>query len=222
MSKQSALTSRLLVSVLALGLMAFALGAGGRYGEALRQAQSALALDPLSSGLRRGTIVLALAARQYDLAFAEARRARAFTPRDPVPVVLQAYALLLKGEPARCAGLDLGPWGAVKAMCLHSVGRTGEARALSDSLAAVLMQGHYAIVHQYADLAAYYAWLGDVDRSVAWLERAARLTPVINYWQLDCGLFDRVRDDPRFRSALTRLRNQIRSRVGQEREKLRA
>jgi serine/threonine-protein kinase len=201
---------------------AFALESGGRRDEALRQGQSALDLDPLSTGLRHGTIVLALAARRYDVAFEEARRARSLGGRDPVTLVLQAYALLLKGDPARCVGLEVGPWVAVKAMCLHSVGRTGEAKALSDSLAADLLQGRYANVHQYADLAAYYAWLGDVDRSVEWLGRAVRLTPVINYWQIDCGLFDRVRDDSRFRAALARFRDDIRARLAQEREKLKA
>jgi len=200
--------------------LAYAYERDGRPDQALQQAQRALALDPLSTGLRHSTTIVALAARRYDVAFEESRRARGFAPGDPVPVVLEAYALLLRGQPTLCANLDVGPWLAVKAMCLHAVGRTAEATALSDSLAARLAAGHYVSLHQFADLAGYYAWVGEVDRSLLWLDRAARLTPMFNDWQLRSGLFDRVQDDPRFQAGLTRLQAYIRSRVAGERRKL--
>ncbi|MBA3343725.1 MAG: protein kinase [Gemmatimonadales bacterium] len=199
---------------------AHALARSGRREAALRQAQRALALDPLSTGLRHSAIVLALGARQYDLAFEEAHRASGFAPGDPIPAVLQGYALLMRGEPARCVGLDVGPWLALKAMCLHEVGRTAESKALSDSLETELLAGRYFSAHQYADMAAYHARLGDAGRSLEWLERTARLSPTINYWQLHSGLFDRVRDDPRFGTGLRRLEEYVRARVAEERGKL--
>lgn len=200
--------------------IAFALSRANRHEQSLAQAQRALSLDPLATGLRHGLIILALSARRYDVAFEEARRARGFAPGDPVPVVLMAYALLLRGEPERCAGLDLGPWLAVRAMCLHAVGRVDEAGRLVDSLATSLLAGDYRLVHQYADLAAYHAWLGDADGAVEWMERAAKLTPFINYWQINAGLFDRVVKDPRFAQGLARVEEQVRARVDQERRKL--
>jgi tetratricopeptide (TPR) repeat protein len=200
--------------------LAFALAKAGRYTQAIAQAQRALALDPLSTALRHSLIVLALGGRQYDLAFDEARRARSFSPGDPIPVVLQAYALLLRGEPARCATLELGIWAAVRAMCLGAIGRTAESKALSDSLSQRLRAGEYRTTHQYADMAAYYAWQGDVDRALEWLDRSAHLTPTVNFWQIESGLFDRVRKDPRFAAGLTRLDDYSRSRVAEERHKL--
>jgi serine/threonine protein kinase len=200
--------------------LAFALAKSGRWDQAIAQARRVLALDPLSTALRHSLIVLALGGREYDLAFEEARRARSFAPGDPITVVLQAYALLLKGEPARCATLDLGPWAAVRAMCLGAMGRTTEAKVLSDSLAERLRAGEYRLTHQYADMAAYYAWHGDVDRALEWLDRSAHLTPTVNFWQIESGLFDRVRKDPRFIAGLTRLDDYSRARVAEERRRL--
>ncbi|MGH7498014.1 MAG: protein kinase domain-containing protein [Gemmatimonadales bacterium] len=184
-----------------------------QYGEAVPLAQAALGLDPLSPGLRYSLIVLALGGRKYDLAFEESRRARAFSPGDPVSAVLQAYSLLLSGDPQRCLTLELGPWLAARAMCLSAAGRPAEARSLSDSLASRLIGGEYVNAYQYSDMAAYYAWIGDVDRSLEWLRRSAQLTPVISNWQLDSGLFDRVRDDPRFQKGLGSVLESIRARA---------
>ena len=200
--------------------LAFALAKSGRWDQAIAQARRVLALDPLSTALRHSLIVLALGGREYDLAFEEARRARSFAPGDPITVVLQAYALLLKGEPARCATLDLGPWAAVRAMCLGAMGRTTEAKALSDSLGERLRAGEYRLTHQYADMAAFYAWHGDVDRALEWLDRSAHLTPTVNFWQIESGLFDRVRKDPHFIAGLTRLDDYSRARVAEERRRL--
>ncbi|MGH7526273.1 MAG: TPR end-of-group domain-containing protein, partial [Gemmatimonadales bacterium] len=200
--------------------VAHALGRSGKWEGALRQAQRALALDPLSTGLRHHAIVLALGARKYGLAFEEARWVAGLAPGDPVPTALQGYSLLLRGQGRRCAALDTGPWLALKAMCLLEVGRTADATALSDSLASQLLAGRYTTLHQFVDMAAYYARLGDVDRSLEWLERATRLTPTINYWQLHSGLFDRVRDDPGFQAGLARLEHYVRFRVAEERRKL--
>ncbi len=192
---------------------AFALANDHRYADAVPLAQAALGLDPLSAGLRHSLIVLALGGRRYDLALDESRRARAFAPGDPVPAVLQAYALLLSGDAERCLTLDLGPWLAARAICLNAAGRTAEARAVSDSLAARLVAGEYTNAYQYSDLAAYYASTGDVSRTLEWLERTARLTPVVSAWQLDSGLFDRVRDDARFKAGFSRLLESVRSRA---------
>jgi hypothetical protein len=120
--------------------------------------------------------------------------------------VLAGYAQLLSGQADRCAEHDQGPWVAVRAMCLSQLGRTREAAALADSLAAELDAEHYAFLHQYADLAAYYAWRGDAARSVHWLERAMSHSPMLHDWQLRSGLFDKVRDRPEFRDGFARAR----------------
>jgi tetratricopeptide (TPR) repeat protein len=192
----------------------------GRWDAALQQAQRALALDPLSTGVRHSAIAIALGARQYDLAVEESRRARAFDPGDHIAEMLQGNALLLNGDAAGCAGLPLKPWIGTKAICLHEVGRGDEAQALADSLAGLLNRGEYRIVPQFAALAGYRAWLGDAAGSIAWLQKAADISPMVHYWHLESGIFDRVRSDTAFVAGISRLEGGIRARVAQARDEL--
>ena len=200
--------------------VAHALEHMGRWDAALQQAQRGLALDPLSTGVRHSTIAIALGARRYDVALEEARRARAFDPNDQIAEMFQGNALLLKGEAQTCAGLGLGPWLGTKAICLHEVGRTAEGQAIADSLAGLLNRGEYAIVPQFAALAGYRAWVGDAAGSVAWLQEAAEISPMLHYWHLESGLFDRVRRDSTFVVGLARIERGIRDRVAEARREL--
>jgi eukaryotic-like serine/threonine-protein kinase len=200
--------------------VAHALEHMGRWDAALQQAQRAIALDPLSTGVRHSTIAIALGARQYDLAVAEARRARAFDPKDQIAEMLEGTALLLTGDAAGCVQLGLGPWLATKAICLHEVGRTAEAQSLADSLAGLLSRGQFAIVPQFAALAAYRAWLGDANGSIGWLQKSADMSPMVHYWHLESGLFDRVRRDTTFVAGISRLESGIRARVAEARREL--
>jgi len=181
----------------------FRTGAGD---SALAQARRALALDPLAPGLRHSLVALAIGIRRYDVALREVRAGAAAESDLRVTAVLEAYAQLLSGQAAACAERDQGPWVAVRAMCLAQLGRTAEAAALTDSLAAELDQEHYTFLHQYADLAAYYAWRGDAQRSVHWLERSIAHSPMLHRWQLQSGLFDRVRNRPEFQAGFAHAR----------------
>jgi hypothetical protein len=91
-------------------------------------------------------------------------------------------------------------------MCLHQLGRPTEGAALADSLGRDLDQERYLFLHQYADLAAYYAWRGDAAKSVHWLERAVAHSPMLHRWQLASGLFDRVRRTSEFDAGFTHAR----------------
>ena len=200
--------------------VAHALEHMGRWEAALQQAERGLALDPLSTGVRHSTIAIALGARQYDRAVEEARRARAFDPEDRVAEMLLGNALLLKGEAEECAQLGLEPWLATKAICLHETGREAEGRALADSLGRLLDTGAYAIVPQFSAMAGYRAWLGDAKGAVGWLERSAEVSPMLHYWHLESGLFDRVRSDTVFTAGLARVESRIRARVADARREL--
>jgi serine/threonine-protein kinase len=200
--------------------VAHALEHMSRWEAALQQAERGLALDPLSTGVRHSAIAIALGARQYDRAIEEARRARAFDPEDRVAEMLLGNALLLKGEAEECAKLGLEPWLATKAICLHEIGREAEGRALADSLARLLQGGTYSIVPQFAAMAGYRAWLGDAQGAVAWLERSAETSPMLHYWHLESGLFDRVRSDTVFTGGLARVESRIRARVADARREL--
>jgi tetratricopeptide (TPR) repeat protein len=200
--------------------VAHALEHMGRWEAALQQAQRAIALDPLSTGVRHSTIAIALGARQYDLALEEARRARTFDSSDQIAEMLEGNALLLRGDAAACAELPLKLWLGTRATCLHEIGRTEEAQVLADSLAAMLTRGQYAIVPQFAALASYRAWLGDAAGSMEWLQKAADISPMVHYWHLESGLFDRVRRDTAFVSGIARMEAGIRERVAQARAEL--
>jgi eukaryotic-like serine/threonine-protein kinase len=173
---------------------------------ALAQARRALERDPLAPGLRHEVVALAIGARRYDVALREVRSTGPGGAVDPVSAILQSYAQLLSGQATRCAERDPGPWVAVRAMCLHQLGRTAEAAALADSLGRELDQERYRFLHQYADLAAYYAWRGDAARTVHWLERSVAHSPMLHRWQLASGLFDKVRRTSEFEAGFARAR----------------
>ena len=106
---------------------AWALFRAGAGDSALAQARRALALDPLAPGLRHALVALAIGARRYDVALREVRTTGAGGVVDPVSAILESYAQLLSGQADRCAERDPGPWVAVRAMCLHQLGRSAEA-----------------------------------------------------------------------------------------------
>ena len=55
---------------------------------------------------------------------------------------------------------------------------------------------------QFAAMAGYQAWLGDAASAIGWLQRAADISPMVHYWHLESGLFDRVRRDTTFTAGL--------------------
>jgi serine/threonine-protein kinase len=183
---------------------AWSLFRSGKTDPALTEARRALALDPLAPGLRHSLVALAIGARRYDVALREVRPGPPGGAVDPVSAILQAYAQLLSGRAAECAARDPGPWVAVRAMCLHQMGRSKEAASLADSLGRELDAERYTFLHQYADLAAYYAWRGDAAQSLHWMERALAHSPMLHQWQLKSGLFDRVWSRPEFQSGFAR------------------
>ncbi len=192
---------------------AWALFRAGAGDSALAQARRALALDPLAPGLRHALVALAIGARRYDVALREVRTTGAGGVVDPVSAILESYAQLLSGQADRCAERDPGPWVAVRAMCLHQLGRSAEAATIADSLGRELDEERYQFLHQYADLAAYYAWRGDAARSAHWLDRAVAHSPILHRWQLASGLFDKVRHTPAFEAGLGRAREQAEERL---------
>ena len=185
---------------------AWSLFRSGATDAAFAQARSALALDPLAPRLRHSLVALAIGARRYDVALREVRAVPSPRADDPVVAILEGYAQLLAGRAAECAAHDDSPWLALRAMCLFSLGREREAKALADSAEGELRREHYGLTHQYADLSAYYAWRGDAAKSLEWLERSITHSPMLHRWQLQSGLFDRVRPNPEFQRGLAHLR----------------
>ncbi len=185
---------------------AWSLFRSGATDAAFAEARGALALDPLAPRLRHSLVALAIGARRYDVALREVRAVPSPRADDPVVTILEGYALLLSGRAAECAAHDDSPWLALRAMCLFTLGREREAKALADSAEGELRREHYGLTHQYADLSAYYAWRGDAAKSLEWLERSITHSPMLHRWQLQSGLFDRVWPKPEFQRGLAHLR----------------
>src|SRR2546427_398528 len=104
-------------------------------------------------------------------------------------------------------------------MCLHSLGRVREATQIADSLRAAFKAGtasdsSFSPVVVTRGLAEYHAWTGNAEESLAWLERAYAISPEgEDYRMIASGIYDKVRNDPRFQAGLERVRTQIYDRV---------
>jgi TolB-like protein/Tfp pilus assembly protein PilF len=198
-------------------LRGVALAVAGRHDEAARETETAVLLDPLAPGYHDARAAGLTAAGRYDEALREARIARALEPGFPNPRRQEARALLLLGRHDECAAMDVGPYLPLRAMCLHAAGDTAEARAIIASLAAAVNAGAADLpLHPGAlagDLAEYHAWLGDVERTLHWLERSAALSPTSQFLVTETATCARVRADPRFRAELDRIRRDVRARV---------
>ena len=195
--------------------------------EALTEAERATALDPLAPGVGVTNSLEALISRRYDVAEREAARALAFEPGLMLARQLKALGDLLSGNAARCAVLSLGPYAGVRAMCLHSLGRFREAAQVADSLRAAFTAGTigdsiFSPVLVARGLAEYYAWTGDAEESLAWLERAYAVSPLgEDFRVIASGVYDKVRNDPRFKAGLQQVHTQIYDRVRRARRQVR-
>ncbi|MGD2153218.1 MAG: hypothetical protein PVG79_08095 [Gemmatimonadales bacterium] len=203
------------------GWYAHLLAREGRIDEAIREDSLAIELDPLAPGRRTGAAGNASLGDRYELALREADRALALVPGLPVAKATKALSLLMLGHADQCVDLNLGPFEALRAICLHAEGEADEAAALIDSLSAMVTSGAFpdsihGLANPAASIATYYAWIGDGSASLAWLERSVALSPAtILFWSVESGLFENVRDDPEFRVGVERLRRELRARVSE-------
>jgi tetratricopeptide (TPR) repeat protein len=184
----------------------------GRHAEAISEMEQAVALDPLAPGVRTGYASVAFAARRYDVAERQAARAAALEPSLTYAYGLQAIGRLLSGHAESCLAVNLGPYVGPRAMCLHALGRVREAAQLADSLRAAISTGAavdstFSPVLATRGLAEYFAWIGRVEESVAWMRRGFALSPLGEDFRLVAsGVYDKVRADPRFQASLERAR----------------
>jgi adenylate cyclase len=199
-------------------LRAVGLAFAGRFDEAVEEATAAVVLDPLAPGHHDFRAMSLVLARRHDEALESARRARALRPDFPNPMRQEGRALLLAGRFDECAQIDLGPYLALRAMCLHSQGREDEARAIIQSLEhAVARPVSGMTLNPEAiagDIAEYHAWVGNGIGAIEWLRRSVAISPSAQFLVTETGTYDPVRHDPTFQAGLERLRLGIRERFG--------
>lgn len=194
---------------------------------AVAEAHRAIDLDPLSSARHIALAELSLQLGDYDQAISSAQMATALEPRIFRSRAIEARALLLSGDPERCASLLLGPHRILRASCLRRSGRELEAQVIIDKTLDALRAGNtvtdYATrVILYEDLAVEYALRGDAESTLFWAARAYAASPAgLEIRILESALFDLVRDDPNFSSSIAAIRADLFDRVQRDSQKFR-
>jgi tetratricopeptide (TPR) repeat protein len=191
-----------------------------RYDEGLAESEIGIQLDPLAPGRWVGQALDAIAARRYDLAARGAQQALALEPSLTSPRFYQGISHLLARRIDDCLNVLEGTFPGVQAMCQHSRGDEAGAMQTIDSLKTTLNsatdpQSHTEMM-VYRDIAMFYAWIGNADESLTWLERAFSWShDAVGSELIDSGIFDRVSEDPNFQSGLQRMQARIRERLRQ-------
>jgi adenylate cyclase len=198
-------------------LRGIALAFAGRFDEALTETAAAVTLDPLAPGNHDFRAMNLVLARRYEEALRSARTARSLAPSFPNPIRQEMRALLLLGRTDECLALDPGPYVTLRAMCLHSAGRTGEAVAIVRDLERALEGGAGGLLINpggvAGDIAEYHAWLGDVDGTLRWLRRSIGISPAAQFLVHHTATYDRVRTDPSFSRGLDEIREDLHRRI---------
>jgi len=172
----------------------------GRAEEAMEASRRGAELDPLSPARYLGLAYAALPLGEYNVAAQSARRATELEPELVLTRAVEGRALVMAGRAAECLTIEFGAHEGTRALCLHALGRVDEAEALVDSIARSLelatKDSLYTDDLRAEDLACYYAWTGDVEKALEWIDRAYALSPMgIERRWLETSLFDSIRNN---------------------------
>ena len=192
----------------------------GRYDEAFVESEIAIDIDPLGPGKRGGTSQDAIAAGRYEVAIREAQRGIALQPTLVGRFrFYEALAHLLDMKPDTCLEvLGESTSSGLRAMCQHSRGEVARSMEMLDSFKSALGSASEPSNRQemlsYRDIAMFYAWIGEVDETLDWLDRAFLWSHnAVEFRLIDSAIFDEVREDSSFRSGLERIRTRMRERL---------
>ena len=138
----------------------------------------------------------------------------------------EGRALALTGRGQTCLAIDFGVYDLVRALCLHRLGRDGEARDLAVAAGTALTSSgigdeNYVDELVAQDLASYYGLIGDATNATRWLRYAFDLSPAgVDDRLLYSELFEPVRDNPTFAAAVAEVKADARIRVNQVRARI--
>ena len=187
--------------------------------EAFREAERARDLDPLQAGRRTALASLGFQVGNYEVVIEEARRAYRLEDELLLAKAFEGRALALTGRGVECLRIDFGVYDLVRALCLHSLGREAEARAMAEEAGVELealgiSDGRYLAEVVAQDLASYYGSIGDVTGATRWLRYAFDRSPAgVDARILYSALFDPVREDPTFATAVEGAKREAITRV---------
>jgi len=191
----------------------------GQFEAAFAEASRAVDLDPLAPARHIALAELSLQLGRYEQAIASAKLATALEPRIIRSRAIEARALLLHGNPQRCASMALGPHRVLRATCMKLSGQAQEADAIIEDVLMEIRNKTLTVngstdVVVFEDLAVYYALRGEAGNALFWSARAYAASPAgLEIRVLESALFDPVRDDPAFSSQIAAIRDNLYSRV---------
>jgi TolB-like protein/tetratricopeptide (TPR) repeat protein len=190
----------------------------GHDDEALAENEMAIEIDPLAPGRRMGAALAAIGSRRNNAAATAAQRGLALGPTLELGRYLEALAHLLARKLDDCLNVLGDRYPGVRAMCQYSQGDEAAALQVIDSLkntvsSTSVPQNHSEML-SYRELAMFYAWVGNVDETLDWLERGFSWSQsAVQFEIIRSGVFDRVNEDPGFQSGLERIQAQARQRL---------
>jgi serine/threonine-protein kinase len=192
------------------GYYPFYLTVGGRYDEAVRVAEAALARDPVSASLSHTLAVQLALARRTDAAIAECHRTLELDPNfavayDVLGALLASKGLYREALPMieKAASLSHGAaWSLAYLGYLHArLGRPQQARDVLQQLAA-MSQRRYTPALAFAVV---YLGLQQNDAAMEWLEKAyEERFNRLAYLRRET-IWDPLSSDPRFQDLVRRI-----------------
>lgn len=175
----------------------------GRFSEALDHVRLAQSLDPLSPRATWAVATVLRFARRYDEAIAEAQQALELDPNYAPAYHTLGVCYEAKGrlDDAISAYLHAGGTGGGNlGHAYAAAGRTKEARRLLAAL-----EEHYPEGGHAGQIAQIYVGLGELERALQWLGRAAERMPAnVPTWKV-AEVWDPLRSDPRFPELLKKV-----------------
>ena len=190
----------------------------GHDDEAFAENEMAIEIDPLAPGRRMGAALGALGSRRNNVAATAAQRGLALGPTLELGRYLEALAHLLARKLDDCLNVLGDRYPGVRAMCQYSQGDEAAALQVIDSLkntvsSTSVPQNHGEML-SYREIAMFYAWVGNVDETLEWLERAFAWSPyAVQFEIMRSGVFDRVNEDSSFQAEVERIQAQIKERL---------
>lgn len=189
----------------------------GDHDRAFREALRAAELDPFGSGRQFAVAYQALHMGRYPAAVEYSDIALKLEPNLMLPRVVKARALVLMGLGEQCSAIELGPHEGTRALCLWAAGDRIEAQRIIDALErdyGSASTGPYTRITKAEDLAVYYAYTGEAQTSLRWIERAYDQSPTgIELRVYESALFNNVRNRIGFQFEVNRLRASLWDRV---------
>jgi TolB-like protein/Flp pilus assembly protein TadD len=183
----------------------------GRYEEALAATKRAVEVDPLTPWVHSSLVIRYTCAGRYEEALAEARRALASNPNFWITywAMGKTYQEMGRWNEAIAAdqkAVELSEGNAnVRGDLGFALARAGRREAALGVLKAFDDEARMHHIPAYAR-AVVYSGLGDNEAAIAWLEKAESEHSEMVKWISFKGNFSEIRDDPRFRAIMCRMK----------------